>query len=200
MNARRVATAGVIAAVYAVLTFIVVVFLPLQLGEGLVQFRLSEALTVTAVLTPAAIPGLFIGSALANLLSVSKYGAIGLLDVAFGSLGTLLGAMWSWRFRRRVPVALLGPVIFNALIVPAYLPLMFGAAGLTTIPILGITLKSAWPVLYLAGVVTIGIGQAVVVYGLGWPLLTVLRRVPLPGIEDAQAPAGRPDAAGGTRP
>jgi uncharacterized membrane protein len=190
MNARRVATAGVIAAVYAVLTFLVVLFLPLQLGEGLIQFRLSEALTVTAVLTPAAIPGLFIGSVLANLLSVSKYGAIGLMDVVFGSLGTVLGAMWSWRFRSRVPVALAGPVIFNALIVPAYLPLMFGAAGFTTIPILGLTLSSSWPLLYLAGVVTVGLGEAVVVYGLGWPLLTLLRRMPLPGLEPAMPRAG----------
>jgi uncharacterized membrane protein len=186
MRARQVAQAGVIAAVYGALTFVVI-----QLGSvlsyGVVQFRVSEALTVVALLTPAAIPGLLIGSALANLSSVAAFGAIGLLDVVFGSLGTLLGALWSWRFRRRTAIALLGPVIFNALIVPAYLPLMLGASGITTVPLLGITLSSSWPVLYLAGVVGVGVGQAVVVYGLGWPLLLVLRRMRLPGLGAGEA-------------
>jgi uncharacterized membrane protein len=186
MRAKQVAQAGVIAAVYGALTFLVI-----QLGSvlsyGVVQFRVSEALTVAAVLTSAAIPGLLIGSVLANLSSVAAFGAIGLLDVVFGSLGTLLGALWSWRFRRRTAVALLGPVIFNALIVPAYLPLMLGASGITTVPLLGITLSSSWPVLYLAGVVGVGVGQAVVVYGLGWPLLLGLRRMRLPGLGAGEA-------------
>jgi uncharacterized membrane protein len=168
VNARRVATAGVIAAVYGALTFLVI-----QLGSvfsyGIIQFRVSEALTVVAVLTPAAVPGLAIGSALANLSSVGMFGALGLLDVTFGSLATLLAAMWSWRFRRRTWLALLGPVVFNALIVPAYLPAMLGATGLTTIPALGITAQSSWPVLYLTGVLTVGFGQAVVVYGMRLP-------------------------------
>ncbi len=186
MRARRVAQAGVIAAVYAVLTFLVI-----QLGSvfsyGIVQFRLSEALTVVACLTPAAIPGLFVGSVLANLSSVASFGAIGLLDVAFGSLGTLLGAAWTWRFRERTALALAGPVVFNALIVPAYLPAMLGASGLTTVPILGITSSSSWPVLYMAGVVGVAVGQAVVIYGLGWPLLAALRRMRIPGLSDVEA-------------
>ncbi len=189
MRARRVAQAGVIAAAYAVLTFLVI-----QFGQvfsyGIVQFRLSEALTVVACLTPAAIPGLFVGSALANLSSVATFGAVGLLDVAFGSLGSLLGAAWTWRFRRRTALALAGPVIFNALIVPAYLPIMLGANGLTTIPMLGITASSSWPALYAAGVIGVGLGQAVVVYGLGWPLLVVMRRMHLPGLSDGSADAG----------
>jgi uncharacterized membrane protein len=185
MKARRVATAGVIAAVYAVLTYIVLQF-PLQLGSGIIQFRLSEALTVTACLTPAAIPGLTLGSVLANLDSVAKAGPYGLFDVVFGSIGTLLGAVWMWRFRGRTPVALLGPVVANALIVPAYLPLMLKAMGLTDIPLFGLSLASSWPLLYGFGVLTVGIGQAVVVYGLGWPLLVVLRRMRLPGLEGAE--------------
>jgi uncharacterized membrane protein len=182
MKAQRVAQAGVIAAVYGALTFLVIQF-GAGLGYGIVQFRLSEALTVVALLTPAAAPGLFIGSALANLSSVAAFGALGVLDVVFGSIATLLGALWSWRFRKRTGVALLGPVVSNALIVPAYLPIMLGASGLTTIPLLGITASSSWPVLYLAGVIGVGLGQAVVVFGLGWPLLVLLRRLHLPGIE-----------------
>jgi uncharacterized membrane protein len=181
MNARRVATAGVIAAAYGAVTFLVLT-LGGTVAWGPLQFRPSEALVVVAALTPAAMPGLAIGSALANLTSVAAMGAVGLFDVFFGSLGTLLGALWTWRFRRTTWLALLGPVIFNALIVPAYLPLMLGAAGFTTIPILGITLESSWWVLYLAGVVSIALSESVVVFALGWPLLTVLRRMPLPGL------------------
>jgi len=186
MRAQRVAQAGVIAAVYGALTFLVIQF-GSTLSYGIVQFRVSEALTVVALLTPAAMPGLLIGSALANLSSVAAFGALGVLDVVFGSVATLAGAMWSWRFRRNTPLALLGPVLFNALIVPAYLPVMLGASGLTTIPLLGITSSSAWPVLYLAGVLGVGLGQAVVVYGLGWPLLSVLRRMRLPGVDGSDA-------------
>jgi uncharacterized membrane protein len=174
----------VIAAVYAVLTYLVV---QSPLGWGIPQFRLSEAVTVLACLTPAAIPGLAIGSAIANLSSVAAFGSVGLLDVFFGSLGTLLGAAWSWRFRRRTAVALAGPVLSNALIVPAYLPAMLTAGGVTSIPFLGVSLRSSWLVVYLLGVLTVGIGQAVVVYGLGWPLLAALRRMRLPGLRNGDA-------------
>lgn len=190
VNARRVATAGVIAAVYAALTFLVIEFGG-QLAWGPLQFRPSEALVVVAALTPAGIVGLTIGSVLANLTSVASMGAIGLLDVVFGSLGTLLGAMWTWRFRERIWLALLGPVIFNALIVPAYLPFMLRAAGVGEIPLFGISISSSWWLLYAAGAVSIAASEALVVFGLGWPLLTLLRRIPLPGVE----PAGREGGA-----
>jgi uncharacterized membrane protein len=182
MRARPIAQAGVIAAVYGALTFVVIQFGSV-FSWGLVQLRLSEVLTVLACLTPAAIPGLAIGAALANLTSVASMGVVGLLDVVFGSLGTLLGAAWTWRFRRRTGIALLGPVVFNALLVPAYLPAMLKAAGIGSIPLFGISTAGPWWLLYLFGVVSIGISQAVVVYGLGWPLLVVLRRMRLPGTE-----------------
>jgi uncharacterized membrane protein len=176
----------VVAAVYGAVTFLVIQF-GAVFSWGLVQLRLSEALTVLACLTPAAVPGLAIGAALANLASVASMGAVGLLDVAFGALGTLLGAAWSWRFRRRTGVALLGPVLFNALIVPAYLPAMLQAAGVGEIPLFGISTTGSWWLLYLFGFVSIGISQAIVVYGLGWPLLAALRRMRLPGLESGDA-------------
>jgi uncharacterized membrane protein len=184
--------------VYAVLTFLVI-----QLGSvfsyGIVQLRLSEALTVVACLTPAAIPGLFVGSALANLSSVATFGTIGLLDVAFGSLATLLAAAWTWRFRKKTALALAGPVVFNALIVPAYLPVMLGASGLATIPALGVTAASSWPVLYMAGVLGVTVGQALVVYGLGWPLLVALRRIRVPGLSDEESLEARGAGGDGAR-
>ena len=174
---RHIAQAGVIAAVYAAFTLVAI---QTPLGYGPVQLRVSEALTVVACLTPAAVPGLWAGTLLANAWMLSSMGALGLLDVVFGSLATVLGAMWTWRYRRRPVRALAGPVISNALIVPAYLPVMLaGVAGVDfyRLDVLGIDASGAWLAMYLFGVVTVGIGEAIVVYGLGLPLLAALRRL-----------------------
>ncbi len=174
---RYIAQAGVIAAVYAGATILVVQFLSL-LAVGPIQFRVSEALTVVAFFTPAAIPGLALGSVVANLYSFAVLGSpLALLDVVFGSLGTLIGAAWTWRFRRNTALGLAGPVVSNSLIVAAYLPWLVKGLGLYEVPILGVDLEGRWLPMYLFGVVAIGIGQAVVMYGLGWPLLAALKRL-----------------------
>lgn len=173
----RIAHTGMIAAVYAAATL--VALLALQgLAWGPVQFRISEAVCVLAVLTPAAVPGLTLGCALANLiaLAVNGTGALGLLDVVFGSLATFLGALWCWKMRERPRVALLGPVIANALIVPAYLPLLLQGMGFYTIPFTSIALDGAYVPMYLFGLVATGIGEALVMYVLGMPLLAALKR------------------------
>lgn len=177
---RLIARAGLIAAVYAALTVAVLQF-PAFLGWGLVQFRPSEAVTVLAVITPAAIPGLFLGTLIANAFNVAAVGPIALLDVVFGALATLAGALWTWRFRKRTALALAGPVIFNALIVPAYLPFLAAGLGLYRVPLLGVDLEGAWLMMYAYGVLTVGVCEAIVVYALGWPLLAVLRATGIAG-------------------
>jgi uncharacterized membrane protein len=136
---------------------------------------------VLALLTPAAIPGLTIGCLLANLAGIALFGsgALGLLDVLFGSAATLLGALWCWRWRANNKVALLGPVLANAVIVPLYLPIVLAAVGFYTIPFTDISLVESYPLMYLFGFVFIGIGEALVVYGLGLPLLIALRKTAL---------------------
>lgn len=180
-RSRFTAQAGVIAATYAAFTLLVLQ-LPGALGWGPVQFRISEALTVLAVLTPAAIPGLAVGTAVANTLLLTQVGPVALLDVGFGSLATLLGAMWSWRFRSRTALALAGPVITNALIIPAYLPILLSGLGFYRLPLLGVDLEGTWIGMYAFGVVTVGVGQAAVVYALGWPLLVAARRLGVAGM------------------
>ncbi len=176
---RAIAQAGMIAAVYGALTLVTIQFLGF-LAWGPVQLRVSEALTIVALFTPAAVPGLTIGSVVANLYTFATTGnPLALLDVVFGSLGTLLGAMWMWRFRGRKLLALLGPVLSNALIVPAYLPLLVKGFGLYQIPFTTIDLEGKWIPMYLFGVVAIGVGQAIVVYGLGLPLSIALDRIGL---------------------
>ncbi len=173
------ARAGMIAAVYGALTILCLTLLQ-GLAWGPIQLRLSEAVCVLALFTPAGVPGLTIGCFLANLMGIALNGTgvFGLLDVVFGSLATLLGALWMRRFRKRVGLALLGPVLANALVVAAYLPVILMGFGFYTIPFTDISLDGAYPLMYLFGFITIGIGEAIVVYGLGLPLYKALKNTP----------------------
>ena len=179
--ARRVAHIGVIAALYAGLTLVTLLFLG-SLAWGPVQFRVSEAACVLALLTADAVPGLALGCVIANLANIvlSGTGMLGMLDVVFGTLATALGAWFTWKNRRRPAVALLGPVIANALIVPAYLPLMLQGIGFYTIPFTNIAIDGAYPAMYAFGLLATGVGEAVVMYVLGLPLFRALSRTTLP--------------------
>lgn len=172
-----VAQAGMIAAVYAACTLVALLLLQ-GLAWGPVQFRISEALVVLAVFTPAAVPGLTIGCVIANFANmvISGTGVLGLLDVVFGSAATLVGALWCRKFAEKPAIALLGPVLANALIVPAYLPILLQGLGFYTIPFTAISLDGAYLPMYLFGLVATGIGEAVVVYVLGMPLIAALRK------------------------
>lgn len=185
-----IAQTGMIAAVYAAATCIALLLLQ-GLAWGPVQFRISEAVCVLAVLTPAAVPGLTVGCAIANLIAlvVNGTGALGLLDVVFGSLATFIGALWCWKMRERPALAIAGFVVANAVIVPAYLPLILQGIGWYTIPFTSIALDGAYVPMYLFGLVATGIGEAVVMYALGMPLLHALRRFSLPGVSTPGAAA-----------
>ena len=89
---RGVAVGAVVAALYVVLTYLANM---LGLASGAIQVRLSEILTVMPVFTPFAIPGLFIGCVLANVLT-----GCALWDVVFGSLATLIGAIGTYALRK----------------------------------------------------------------------------------------------------
>ena len=183
-----VARAGVIAAAYAACTLVTILFLG-SLAWGPVQFRVSEALCALALITPAAVPGLAIGCVIANVANIviSGTGALGLLDVVFGSLATLAGAAFTWKMRERPLLALLGPVLANALIVPAYLPLLLQGIGFYTIPFTSISLDGAYLPMYLFGLVTTGAGEAVIMYLLGYPLYRSLIKSPFVRRELAQS-------------
>lgn len=180
MNSQRISRIAMIAASYAACTLVAMLFLG-WMAWGPVQFRISEALTVLAMLTAEAIPGLTLGCVVANVanIALSGLGTLGMLDVVFGSLATALGALFSWRFRKRPAIAVLGPVIANALIVPAYLPLMLQGMGFYTIPFTSIDLEGAYLPMYLFGVVSTGLGEAVVMYALGLPIYHALAKSPL---------------------
>ena len=111
-----IAQGAVIAAMYVALTMI---FQPISFGP--IQFRIAEMLTILPMFTPAAIPGLFIGCLIGNILG----GAI-LPDVIFGSLATLIGAVGSYLLRNRRWLVPIPAVVSNTLIVPFVLRYGYG--------------------------------------------------------------------------
>ena len=106
----QVTFAAMVAALYVVLTFVSNAF---GLASGVIQVRLSEALTVLPYFSPAAIPGLVIGCLLSNWLT----GCV-LPDIIFGSLATLLGALGSYALRKWKFLVPIPPILANMIIVP----------------------------------------------------------------------------------
>lgn len=113
--------AAVIAAIYVVLTYFINAF---NLANGAIQVRISEALTILPVFTPAAIPGLFAGCLLSNILTGCMP-----LDVIFGSLATLIGAFGTYALRKHKWLAPLPPIISNTIIVPLVLSYVYHFEG-----------------------------------------------------------------------
>lgn len=143
--------AAMIAALYVVLTLFANA---LGLANYAVQVRFSEALTVLPFFTPAAIPGLWAGCILANLLT-----GCAPLDILFGSLATLVGALGSYALRRYKWAVPLPPILANTVIVPFVLAYVYQFPG--SIPYF---------------MLTVGAGEIISCGILGMILLTVLNR------------------------
>lgn len=127
MNNRKTKTAfltksAMIAALYVLLTEISAL---LGISSGVIQFRLSEMFAVLPIFTPAAIPGVFIGCMISNIITGGVF-----WDVIFGSLASLLGAWGAWALRKKsvylVPVP---TILANMIIVPFVLRYAYGAEG-----------------------------------------------------------------------
>ncbi|MBR6236800.1 MAG: QueT transporter family protein [Firmicutes bacterium] len=145
---RRIAHGAIIAAVYVVLC---IIFQPISYGP--IQFRIAEALTIMPLFTPAAIPGLFVGCILANIIGQGV-----IMDVIFGSLATLIGAVLGYLLRRNRWLVPIPAVVANALIIPFVLRYGY---GITDIPI-------ALEMVYILA------GEVVGCYILGELLATIL--------------------------
>ena len=102
--------AAMIAALYVVLTLLANA---LGLANYAIQVRFSEALTILPFFTPAAIQGLTIGCLLSNILT-----GCAPLDILFGTLATLIGALGTYALRRFEWLAPLPPILANTIIVP----------------------------------------------------------------------------------
>lgn len=122
--------AAVIAALYATLTILQNTLLP-GTASAAVQFRVAEVLTILAVFTPAAIPGLTIGCVIANISSLS---VLGPYDMIFGSLASLLAAVLMYLLRNKrlfkLPVAAaLMPALANGILVGFEIEFFFVEGG-----------------------------------------------------------------------
>lgn len=144
---RGLALSALIAALYVVISY-----LSAPLTSGQVQFRLAEALGLLPVLTPMAIPGVVVGCLITNIL----FGQ-GILDWVFGTLATVIAVFLTYGLRKKpLWVAALPPVLVNMVVIAVVLNIVLG------LPLL---INMAW----------IGLGQAVVCFGLGIPLILALR-------------------------
>jgi len=155
LSLQFVLQAAVIGGVYGVLTLLLA-----PISYGMVQVRVSEALTVLPRFTKAAIPGLFIGCFLANLL-----GSGNIIDIVFGSLATLLAALLSYKLREKPWLVPLPPVLLNAVIVGAVLYYGYGVAP---------EIAGGWGL--LADMAFVGLGQGAACYVLGMPLQKILEK------------------------
>lgn len=129
-STRYIVQAAVIAALYAILTILQNTLLPGS-ASAAVQFRVSEVLTVLALYTPAAIPGLTVGCIIANISSLS---ALGPYDLIFGSLASLIAALCMYALRNvrlaTLPVlAALMPALANGIIVGFEIEFFFIEGG-----------------------------------------------------------------------
>ena len=120
-NVRFIVQSATIAAIYVVLTLMANMF---GLANYAVQVRFSEALTVLPAYMSSAIPGLAIGCVIANLLT----GAM-VPDIIFGSIATLIGAVFTYIFRKDKWFAPFPPIISNTLIIPFLLAFVYKFEG-----------------------------------------------------------------------
>ena len=116
MNVRYLTKASLIAAIYIVLVIIQVLPIPLaSLAFGPIQLRLAEGLALLPLIEAAAIPGLFVGCLIANLL-LAVHSGFGLIDIIGGSLVTLLAAYLTSKTKNKY-LGMIPPVALNGLIV-----------------------------------------------------------------------------------
>ena len=150
-NTQHLTQGAAIAALYVVLTFVSNAF---GLSSGVIQLRISEALYALAIFTPSAVLGLFVGCILSNIL----VGGI-LIDVIFGSIATLIGAFFTYKLRNRPALALIPPILSNAIIIPPILKFAYGFEG------------SIW-----FFVLTVGIGEILSCGVLGYLLYLTIKK------------------------
>ena len=155
---RNLVNAGLIGAIYVALTLIVQ-----PISFGAIQFRIAEALTLLPILTFDAVPGLFVGCVIANLLGGSVW-----FDVVLGSIATLLAAICTRLLREKRIVAALMPTVFNGLIVGpvVYFAYVRAPGDPVSVPTL------------LFNMATVAFGELVVCYALGLPFLYALGKLP----------------------
>ena len=149
--------AAIIAALYAVLTFFLQ---PLSFSGS--QLRISEALTILPVITPAAVPALAVGCFISNLAS-----PFGVLDLVLGTSATLVAAVLSRltahvRIKNLPVLSAAFPVVLNSISAGLVIAIMNGG---------GFTLA-----VFAASALSVAAGESIVCFLLGLPLCRMLEK------------------------
>ena len=155
-SATYLAQAAVIAAIYVVLTYLASL---MGIANGVIQVRFSEMMCILPIFTPAAVPGLFVGCIISNIIA----GGV-IWDIIFGSIATLIGAIGTRLLRKALvkghPVfSFLPPIVSNALIIPFILAYAYGAPD---------------SIIFMMG--TVGLGELISVGVFGCILYITIRR------------------------
>ena len=148
---RRLCETAIIASLYVILTELSAM---IGMSSGAIQLRISEALCILAVFTPAAVPGITLGCAVANLLTGSV-----VLDVIFGTFASLLGMIGCRALKKHPYLAPAPYALANIIIVPLILTYVYNA-------------QESLPILFL----TVGIGEIFSVFVIGIPLYMILNK------------------------
>ena len=161
ISVRKIAFSGIIAALYAGLT---IAIMPLSYGP--VQLRISEALCILPFFFPFSVLGLFVGCIAANILSPYP------LDVIVGSAASLLAAlctMYIGKMKKRDHISIKAlacfpPVLFNAVLIGAMIAYIMVSEGAA----------DAFLPAFISSGLWVGLGQLIVLYVLGLPLMVYL--------------------------
>lgn len=156
MNIKYLTKASLIAAIYIILVLIQILPFPIMgLAFGPIQLRIAEGLTLLPLVESAAVPGLFVGCLISNLL-LTPYAGFGLVDIVGGSLVTLLAAYLTSKTKSKT-MGMIPPVLLNGLIVSIWV------SYLTKVP-------------YLLTVLGIGVGEFISVAVFGNIILSVYKK------------------------
>ena len=162
---RRLTFIGVVAALYTTTTIVLA-----PIGFGNIQCRISEALTLLAVLCPEAVIAVTFGCAMSNFIgALMGVNILGFMDVLFGTLATLIATILTYKTRnirwKNIPIlSAFWPVLLNGLIIGAELAFVLAAPG------------AFWPTFAIMGV-EVMIGEAIAVYVIGIPLILRLEKL-----------------------
>jgi uncharacterized membrane protein len=155
-DTKRIARAGLIAGLYALLSLII-----FPVASGAVQFRISEGLTMLALVFPEAVPALFIGCMISNIIT-----GCGVLDVVLGSLITLISALLTFFTARKIKNTAL------KIIVGGIYPVLLNAFFLPLIWLMYTSLEYV----YYIQVLLLLVGQGLSVYAVGAPLYLFIKK------------------------
>lgn len=153
---KKLTRAGIIASLY-----IILIFPTLTFASGFIQFRPSEFLTLLPLFMPEAIPALFIGCMLANLIT-----GCALIDIIAGAFITLIASIITYCVGRifkgrtlKIIIGGLAPVLLNAFLLPVVWYFAYGQLE----------------TLYILNVISLTLSQSISVYLLGGILFSSQR-------------------------